>query len=735
MYFTRNTRKTNCKAIKSLISTAISLSLFNSSPIYAANEEVDKKNNEESSSIEKVIIYGAYTANERIDTATGLGLTLQETPQSVSVMTIQRMEDQNLQTLTDVINNAPGVSAKVSDSSRDRYSSRGFTINNYQLDGVPVAWSGGYNAGESQTSTAIFERVEVVRGATGLLTGAGNPSASVNLVRKHADNAEFAGSLDVNVGSWNNYGGTIDVAGGLTDEGSVRGRVIASYEERDSFVDLLGDKTSVFYGVIDADITDSTLLRVGISYQKNDPTASQWGGLPAWYADGTRTDWDREKTTAAKWSSWASENESVFINLNHEFDNGWQVKFNVNHDKNTADLKLLYLYGAPDKTTGLGMGGSPYRANTSSDQNGLSMQVTGNYTLFDREHDLVFGATYSTLDFENKRYSRTNIAPVGDFNQWDGSYAEPDWSPTSTLTIDRTTEQTGYYAASRLSLTDNFNVILGGRIADWELKQTRDNVDIEYGDSGVFIPYAGALYTFNDTHTIYSSYTEIFQPQNNQDRNGSYLDPLTGKSYEMGLKSSFFDDILHTTVTVFKIDQDNLAQDDINPNGDGFFVPGTTPPAQASKTVQGTETEGFEFEIVGEPIQNLNVSFSYTQFTAEDATGEDVNTDQPRKLLKLFTTYNFSGNFENLTIGGGINWEGANYTDTRNPVTGSPEKLEQKSYSLVNLMANYNLNDQLSMQLNIDNILDETYYSQIGFFRQLANGEPRSFNLNLKYNF
>jgi outer membrane receptor for ferric coprogen and ferric-rhodotorulic acid len=677
--------------------------------------------------VEEVVVQGRYVVNDRLDTATGLGLTPQETPQSVSIMTFQRIEDQDLRTLTDVINNSAGVSAKATDSSRDRYSARGFDINSYQIDGVPIAWSSGYNAGETQTSTAMFERVEIVRGATGLLTGAGNPSASINLVRKHADSKEFAGYVSVDASSWSNYGVTADLSSGLNDSGSVRGRVVANYEEGDSYVDYLGDKTSVFYGVIDADLTERTLLRIGASYQKNDPTATQWGGLPILYADGTRTDWGRSKTTAAKWSYWASENESIFVNLVHAFDNGWEATLNLNHDKNTADLKLLYLYGLPDKVTGLGMGGSPYRSNTSSEQRSINLQVSGDLNFFDRQHDLVFGATSSTLEFENHGYSRTGIAAVGDFNQWDGSYIEPTWSSIG-LTQDKVTKQEGYYAATRLSLTDSLNVILGGRVADWE--QTEEFTNRDYGDTGVFIPYAGALYTLNETHTVYTSFTEIFQPQDKRDRNGDYLDPLMGKSYELGLKSTFFDDALHTTVAAFKTDQDNLAQADT-----GFFVPGTAPPEQAQRAAQGTESEGFELEVVGEPIEGWNVSFSYTQFTADDENGEKVNTNQPRKLLKLFTTYSFAGDWNKLTMGGGVNWQGSNYTILNNPVTLVPEKAGQESYALVSFMARYDLNNQLSMQLNVDNLFDETYYSQIGFFSQLAYGEPRNINLNLKYKF
>src|SRR5690606_1405917 len=134
-----------------------------------------------------IVVTGKYTLEERIDTATGLGLTLRETPQSVSVVTAQRILDQNLVSVADVVENGVGVTVGEIDDVRNEFFARGFEIRNYQIDGVPTAWTLAGGAGETMADVSIYERVEIVRGATGLLSGAGDPSASVNLVRKHAD--------------------------------------------------------------------------------------------------------------------------------------------------------------------------------------------------------------------------------------------------------------------------------------------------------------------------------------------------------------------------------------------------------------------------------------------------------------------------------------------------------------------------------------------------------------------
>ena len=195
------------------------------------------------------------------------------------------------------------------------------------------------------------------------------------------------------------------------------------------------------------------------------------------------------------------------------------------------------------------------------------------------------------------------------------------------------------------------------------------------------------------------------------------------------MKSLYFGGALQTTVAVFDIQQEDLGQ----PDG-SFEVPGI-PNSQAYYAAGGAQSKGVELEVVGELMTGWNVTFSYTHFRAEDASGKAVNTDQPRKLLKLYSNYQFGGALSRLSVAGGVNWQTANYTDTSNPITGAPERIEQDSYSLVSLMARYHFTDKLSAQLNVDNVLDEEYYSQIGFYNQLEFGQPRNMTVSVNYDF
>lgn len=170
--------------------------------------------------------------------------TVRDVPQSVSIVSKQRMADQQLQSLNDVLANTTGIRGISGDMDRTNYYARGFMIDNYMVDGIPTAFAARWNLGDAQTDMAMYERVEVVRGATGLLTGPGNPSAAINMVRKHADSKEFGGTVSASYGSWNKQRYVADISAPLSDSGNVRGRLIAGWQDNNSFIERYGAKNS-----------------------------------------------------------------------------------------------------------------------------------------------------------------------------------------------------------------------------------------------------------------------------------------------------------------------------------------------------------------------------------------------------------------------------------------------------------------------------------------------------------
>lgn len=672
---------------------------------------------------------GSYTTGAS-KTATPLSMSLRETPQSVSVVTQQRIEDQGFKTITDVINNTTGVSVNQYETSRGQFTARGFNINTLLIDSVPTTWEQPWSSGEIFTSLATYDRVEVVRGATGLTTGAGDPSAAVNLVRKRATSKVFTGSVELEAGSWNQRRATVDLSTPLNEAKTVRARIVGEYADADSYIRGLSTNNGTLFATFEADLGPRTLLTAGFSRQKFDTNGPMWGGLPVWYAEGIRTNWDVSKSSAADWTRWNTDYNTYFTSLEHRFSNDWKLKLSYNHSDRKADSHLLYLSGAPSIYTGLGMStfAASYYVRTKQDD--FSTQASGTVKLFGREHELAFGYSSSRQKFRaDDRSATPSGGMASDFNNWTGSYAEPVWGARSYYGKSETT-QDAIYGAARFNVADPLKLIVGARVTNY--KKTGDEkysnpYSLKYNSE--VTPYAGLVYDVSKELSVYASYTDIFQPQNARDINGTYIDPIKGKSFETGVKGEFLDGRVNASAAVFHIKQKNLAVATTDRlTGLGGL------PETVYRASDGATSNGFELELAGELAKGWNVSAGYTQYRLKDSTGEDVNSIYPRKLVRLFTTYRLPGAWSGLTVGGGVSWQGRTYTNALNPL-GATQRIEQGAYALVNLMARYDFTPKLSAQLNINNVTNRKYYGMFDAYSQITYQAPRSASLTVKYRF
>lgn len=669
---------------------------------------------------------GSYT-NGKAKTATPLTMSLRDTPQSVSVVTQQRIQDQGLQSIADVVNNTTGVSVRQYETHRGQFSARGFDINTLMIDGVPTTWDQAWSSGELMTSMSLFDRIEVVRGSTGLATGAGDPSAAINMVRKRASSKELAGSVEVGVGTWNQRRVMADVSTPLNEAKTFRGRVVAEHSQGDTWVDDMSNKSQSVLVAVEADLNKNTLLAAGVSRQANAPKGSMWGGLPVWFSNGARTNWDRSKTTAADWTRYDTSYDTQYVNLEHTLANDWKLKASYTNGDRDADSYLLYMYGNPSASTGLGLSTWPGSYKVKTKQEDISLQASGPVKLLGRTHEVAVGYVQSKQDFSAQSRSASG-GSASNFNAWDGSIAEPVWGALAYYSMG-TVKQDAVYSAARFNVSDPLKLVLGARVNNYQ--RTGDTATTNPFSMTVdqaVTPYAGLVYDLNGNYSVYGSYTDIFQPQQKRDINGKYLDPILGKSTELGVKGEFLDGRVNASAAVFQIVQDNLAQ------STGQNIPSTSPAETAYRASKGATSEGFELELAGELSAGWNLSAGYTQFTIKDAAGADVNTINPRSVFRLFSSYRMPGAWGGLTIGGGVNWQGSTYTLASNP-SGVKERIEQGAFSLVNLMARYDFSKKLSGQININNVFDTTYFAMFDAYNQLTYGAPRSTTLTLKYKF
>jgi outer-membrane receptor for ferric coprogen and ferric-rhodotorulic acid len=660
---------------------------------------------------------------------TKMALTARDIPQSVSIVSKQRMQDQQLQSLNDVLSNTTGIKGVSGDMDRTNYYSRGFIIDNYMIDGIPTAFASRWNLGDAQTDMALYERVEVVRGATGLLTGPGNPSASINMVRKHADSKEFTGNLEASYGSWDKQRYVADLSAPLSPEGNVRGRVVAGYEDKNSFIERYGFEKKFIYGVVDADLTDKTKLSVGYEFTQVDTDSPMWSGSPRWYTDGSQTHLRRGYNTSPEWAYNNKENKKVFVNLQQNFDNGWNITLNGTHNEMFLDSKQLYIDGYFDKNTGIGtspyanypvVGGTGY--NTGKRKvDAVDAFASGPYELLGRQHELMVGVNYSRQD--NKYYSAwANISPaeLGNFNNFNGNFPETDWNPREPASDTQLVRQKSAYVATRISLADPLHVILGARYTNWN----RETLSAEMEKNNT-TPYGGVIWDFYDNWSAYASYTSVFQPQDYQDASGGYLSPVIGKNYEAGVKSDWLNSRLTTSISVFRSELDNVAE------ATGATNPDTGNAIYVGKS--GVVSRGVEFEVNGALTDNWQMTFGGTTYVAEDRDGENYNSQLPRTSFNLFTSYRLPM-LDQLTLGGGVNWQSKTYKDVGAPDGNGTWRARQGSYALVDLFARYDVTKNLSVQGNLNNLFDKEYDENVGS-GGIVYGEPRSFSVTASYRF
>ncbi|MBC3302908.1 TonB-dependent siderophore receptor [Pseudomonas sp. SWRI18] len=663
---------------------------------------------------------GSYTPGT-IATATRLVLTPRETPQSISVVTRQVMDDFGLKSVDDVMRHTPGITVSTYDTERTNYYSRGFSIVNFQYDGIPTLRDAQYSAGQTLTDMAIYDRVEILKGATGLLTGAGGPGGTINLIRKKPT-SEFKSSIELGAGSWDNYRSQVDVSGPLTETGNVRGRAVAAYQDKQSFLDHYSRKTGVFYGILEFDLDEDTLLTLGADYQNSDPKGSSWTGTRTIFdATGNKLDLPRSFNNGPKWGSWEQYSRTVFATLEHNFDNGWVTKGQYNHQVNGYDAPLGYI--SQDSATASSIYARKYVGDTTSDS--LDVYASGPFELFGREHELVIGQSLSISKWKAKDYTATTyFGNSYDFYNWHGQAIEPLW--TATKVNDETTRQTGTYVTGRFSLTDELHLLLGSRIANYQVTGTSDTQE-----SGKVVPYAGLTYDLNDNFTAYASYTEIFQPQTQyRTRTRAMLDPNEGKNYEFGIKGEFFDGRLNSSLAYFEVHEEN------RPIADTVW--NSQPGVDYSYVGTKTKTKGYEAEISGELAQGWQLQAGYTHKVARDDESKKVATWEPEDQVSFYTTYKLQGNLDKLTVGGGARWQSAGWQTVNNwgyPGGGRSEKFTQEPYWLVDLMTRYQVTENLSATLNVNNLFDKHYYTNIGFYDSAYPGDPRNFMVTTRYDF
>ncbi|KJH64334.1 TonB-dependent siderophore receptor [Acinetobacter calcoaceticus] len=642
--------------------------------------------------------------------ATKLNIEAKETPQTINVVTRQQIEDFGLTSTRDVLKNTPGVTVSNQETERTSYMARGFEISNILTDGVGFPLS-GYNYNNTNPDTYFYDRVEIVKGADSLTNAFGDPSATINNIRKRPTQ-EFQASGGLSYGSWDTQRYEADVSGSVTPNGKVRGRIMGYEQTGDSYIDRYSSEKNGFAGIVEADLTDSTLLTVGYSQEQNKPNANNWGALPLLDANGKQISYDRSYNPNPDWAHWDNETQNAFVELKQKINEQWAAKLTYNYLDTKHNSRLLYYYGYP-KADGSGVSLTPWGGQEHQEKHAVDFNLEGTYKLFNREHEATLGYSYVLSRQQDKQSTGT----INDSNVIKSTTTDwASWTPQS-ITWSDFTEAANYtqnidsiYAATRLHLNEDLKLLLGANYVRAESKGESYGSPMSYSESKVS-PYVGLTYNFTPEYTGYMSYTSIFRPQTGIDKDTNQaLKPIDGKSYEMGVKSSWLDDRLTGTLSVFKTEQNNYPLR----NSDGN-------PLNRKVPTSDLESQGVEVGLSGQITDNVNLSFGYAQFSIKDIkNGGEARTYNPNQTLNLLTTYTPSV-LPKLKVGAGLQWQdGVKLYDSTVNST-----ITQDAYALVNLMASYEVNKHITLQANGNNIFDKKYLYSFpdgqGFYGPSAN--------------
>lgn len=668
---------------------------------------------------------GAAALN-RSGSATGIDLSLKETPQSVSVVDRQRIADFQLNNVNDLLGSVTGVTVERTETDRTEYTSRGFDITNFQVDsiGLPLF----YNIQSGALDTVLYDRVEVVRGANAIMTGIGNPSATVDYVRKRPT-AKTQAEITVSAGSFGEYRGEGDVSGALDAAGTLRGRLIGARDDYGSWLDHNHTDREVGAALLAWDITPKLTATVGYARSDNRARGVLWGALPLVYADGSRIDYPRSASTTAPWTYWNNLDQTAFAELVWRLPGDWSVRGVTTYHQLDSHARLLYAYGAPDPLTGEGVTGTAGIYPSRYRQYMADAYASGSFPAFGRRHQLAFGfASGWSKDVEYEA-TATDAVDYGDIRQLSHfDPAEPDFSAL-TKQADVNDRLFRLYGAAHLNVTDRLHGLVGASAmwltttgASYGVDQARSNSKVS--------PYAGLLFDLTRHITAYGSYLTIFNPQNQVDATDRRLDPAKGSSIEAGLKGEWLNGRLYAGADWFHARQNGLATyagtfgagNDAGPIGTSFY------------TGLDTIAEGEEVEVSGRVSDHWMLAGGFTHLSLHDPDGHAARTFIPRNSLKLSATYTIP-RWRDLKLGAQLRYQsGIRTTSGILDAAGDDIAIRQHGYTVVDLLAAIRVAPHLHASLNARNVGNVKYLGTLEY-GQAYYAQPRSFLGAIRYDY
>lgn len=649
----------------------------------------------------------------RSASATRTDTPLHETPQAITVVPQQVVEDTAATRLDEVLDYAGGVGRanNFGGQGLTAFTVRGFSSDAFYRNGFPI--NRGYPNGPDAYTV---ERLEVLRGPASTLYGRSDPGGTFNIVSKQPQRER-----NLTLGSqWNDEGlrrGTLDATGALDPGGKLRYRLNALAEGGDSFREHVHSERYGASPVLSWQPNDATQLVLEADVMRNNrPLDRGLTGYANQLGRGSR------KTSLWETGSHSLDNDNNWAQLRfrHDISDDWTLG---------GGFQWLdgQLHGYAVEANGLQPDGRTLGRNLThrdldwADRD-LQLNVTGRFQTGGVQHRLLTGLEYENYDYRSqlrRSAAGAEAYPIDLFDPVQGLPAPP---LTRTTSHDHEALETwAAFIQDQAALPERLKVLAGLRIERFE-QNYRDHLPGRSGwtaADNALTPRVGVIYDLTPALAVYANLARSYKPNTGADGQGDGFDPEEGKSYELGIKWNLLADTLSLDAAVYHIDKENVL---------------TVDPDDSSQSVATGEvrSRGLDVNLVGDITPELRVTGGYAYVDAlvkKDATlpaGTRL-ANIPRHAFNLLGVYQFrQGPAQGLGLGAGVR-----YVDRRAAQTLATH-YEMDNYWLLDLLAFYQVNDRLRLNLNLRNLFNKNY-DESAYNTYVAPGAPRSAQVGLTY--
>ncbi|TKK30557.1 TonB-dependent siderophore receptor [Pseudomonas sp. CFBP13528] len=653
----------------------------------------------------------------RSASATRTDTSIHETPQSISVVSKDVVEDIGATRLQDALDYAGGVGRanNFGGQGLTTFTVRGFTTGEFYRNGFPI--NRGYpNMPDANT----IERLEVLRGPATMLYGRGDPGGTFNVVSKQPL-AERSVTLGSQVNDQGMQRGTLDASGPLDEEGRLAYRLNVVGEGGDTFRDHVETERYGVAPVITWQASDDTkVIFEGDFMRNNHPLDRGLTRLPNQRGTPSRDTFWGDKDAGKL----HNDNNMAQLRFEHALNDNWTLGggfqwLDGSLKGNAIEANGPGSLGADGRTLQRNFN---YRKLEWTDKD-YQLNLTGHFSTGGFDHTLLTGVEYEDYDYKSiiqRSSAAAGTYPIDIFNP---VYGQPRPALTRTPTHDKENLKT--YAAfvqDQVALTERLKVLAGARFERFEHAYDTfvpGSKNWQAADNAV-TPRVGVIYDLTDTVAVYADAARSFKPNTGASREGGGFAPEKGKSYEMGIKWEALDRQLSVDAAIYQIDKKNVL---------------TTDPVDNTFSVAAGQvrSRGFDLNVAGNLTPEWRMIGGYAYVDAEVTRDNTLRSGTrlmniPRNSFSLLNVYEFQdGALKGLGLGAG-----GKYVDQRAGQTANTA-FSMDAYTVVDLLGYYKINEQVRVNLDVKNLFNREY--EEGAFGNIYAypGAPRTVQVGIAY--